>query len=169
MIGKLKVNGKEVDTSAQVIAVDKQVIDINNPTSRTFDITNRFALPKTPRNKEIFESPDLMNSDGDGMDKLYTAKYSNQSLIFEGVGFINSYTDKAYNFQLASRLKDLFDNLKEEIKVLGFDDQDIVFNKTNYDLIKLDSDSNLWVWPIVSMHETRTVTKTPIPVTADAD
>jgi len=156
---KLEVNGKEIDLSTQLIALTRQVIDPSSPTTRLIGISNKFELPITQNNKEVFDFPFTLNSDSLSLDKNYPAKYIDQTPIFDGIGFISEYNRNTFSFQLADKTKDLFDNLKDEIKKLGFDDQDIIFDQTNYDTLKLPSSSRLWIWPIVSMHEDRTIDK----------
>jgi hypothetical protein len=165
---KLEINGKNVDLSKQLIAITRQVINAENPSVRLLDITNRFALPKTQNNKQILNSAHILNSDNNYMDIVYNAKMIDQSPIFSGIGFINSYDKDTYNFQLVDASKELFDNLKNKINKLNFDDQDIVFSFTEYKNIKFDNEG-LWIWPIVSMHEESTITKTPIPVQSNTD
>lgn len=156
---KLEVNGKEVDLSNQIIALTRQVINPEEPTTRLIGISNKFQLPITQNNKEIFNFPFILNSNSLSLDKTYPAKYIDQTPIFDGVAFVRKYDVNTFDLQLADSSKDLFDNLKSGIKKLNFDDQDIIFNQTNYDVLKFPSSSRLWVWPIVSMHEDRTVDK----------
>ncbi len=156
---ELEVNGQKIDRSGQFIAITRQVIDPDLPIFRKIDITNRFKLPFSDQNIKAFDFPFTINSDSISLDKIYPAKVIDQSPIFNGTGWVTSYNKDSFDFNIADISKELLDNLKEEVKKLSLDDQDILFNSTSYDALKLYSSSNLWIWPIVSMHEDRTEDK----------
>lgn len=155
---RLEIDGKEADLGNNIIAITRQSINLSNLSLRRIDITNRLQLPKSNQNQEIFESADRIETNGDGMDKIRTAKIIDQFFIFNGIGFLNE-ANSVYNFQLSESSKELFENLSEKINRLSFDQYDFTFNNTSYNNLKLITD-NVWVWPIIAMHEDKTEDKT---------
>jgi len=156
---RLEIDGKTADLSNNIIAITRKVIDLGNLALRNIDITNRLKLPKTNANQEIFESADRVETNGDGFDKLYKAKIIDQFFTFNGLGFLNE-TNDYYSFQLSESSKEVLSNLKEKINMLPFDQYDFTFNDTSYDNLKLLDSNNVWVWPIIAMHEEKTEDKT---------
>jgi hypothetical protein len=148
---RLEINGKEADMANNILAITRQVIDLSNLSLRNIDITNRLQLPKTNPNQEIFESADRVETNGTGMDQLYRAKIIDQSIIFNGVGFLNEAND-SYNFQLSEASKDVLSNLGEKINRLDWDQYDFTFNNTSSKTLKVVTNS-VWIWPIICMHE----------------
>lgn len=156
---RLEINGREADLSNDIIAITRQVIDVSNLSTRNIDITNRFRLPKTNNNQAIFNSADKIETNNTGFDKLYQSKLIDQSFIFNGTGFLNE-ANGFYSFQLVDLSKDLFAKLGEKINMLGFDEYDFTFNQTSYDALKLIDSNNVWVWPIIAMHDNKILANT---------
>jgi len=156
---RLEINGKEADLGNNVIAITRKAIDLSNLSLRNIDTTNRLKLPKTNTNQEIFESADRVETNGSGLDKLYTAKLIDQFFIFNGVGFLNEAND-SYQFQLSESSKELFENLSQLINRLPWDQYDFTFNDTSYNALNSLSITNVWIWPIIAMHEEKTEDKT---------
>lgn len=159
MAQRLLIDGKEADLGNNVIAITRKVIDLSDLSLRNIDITNRLLLPKTNKNQEIFYSADRVGTNGDGMDREYSAKIIDSTIIFNGVGYLNE-SNGTYQFQLVESSNNVFSNLNDKINMLPYDSHDFTFNKTSYDNLKLLSNSNLWVWPIVAMHEDKTESNT---------
>ena len=156
---RLEIDGKEADLGNNIIAITRKVIDLENLALRNIDITNRLMLPKSNQNQEIFNSADRIGTSGTGFDKLYKSKIIDQFFIFNGVGFLNE-SNITYNFQLSESSKELFANLNQNISLLDWDQYDFTFNGTSYNNLKLLSANNVWVWPIIAMHEEKTEDKT---------
>jgi hypothetical protein len=163
---RLEINGIEADVR-QIMAITRQVADINDMTTRSVDVTNQFSLPKTNVNQQIFESGDEIHTTGNKIDKLFNAKIIDQFFLFNGFGKVKEVNGN-YKFQLIDSSKNLFNNMNKKINQLNFESDDFTFNITSYNNLKLLSTS-VWVWSIISMHENKTSTQTPIPATVDAD
>lgn len=156
---RLEIDGKEADLGSNIIAITRKVIDLKNLSLRNIDITNKLKLPKTNPNQEIFNSADRVGTDGTGFDELYTSKIIDQFFIFNGIGFLRE-TNSTYDFQLSEQSKELFANLNEKISLLDWDQYDFTFSDASYDSLKLIDINNVWVWPIIAMHEDTIETKT---------
>lgn len=156
---RLEINGTEADLGANIIAITRQVIDLDNLSLRNIDITNRLRLPKSNVNQQIFNSADRVETNNDGLDLIYQSKIIDQFFIFNGIGTLNE-TNLRYNFQLIEASKNLFKSLNDKINKLSYDDQDFTFNDANYDILKVIDDDSIWVWPIVAMHEDTVESKT---------
>lgn len=156
---RLEIDGKEADLGNNIIAITRKVIDLKNLSLRNIDITNRLRLPKSNQNQEIFNSADRVETTGTGFDKLYSSKIIDQFFIFNGIGFLNE-SNSTYDFQLSESSKRLFSNLNERINLLPWDQYDFTFNQTSYNNLKIIDTNNVWVWPIIAMHEIKTEDKT---------
>lgn len=156
---RLDINGNEADLGNNIIAITRKVIDLKNLSLRNIDITNRLNLPKTNLNQQIFNSADVVGGDGNGFDKLYDAKIIDQFFIFNGLGFL-SESNSTYKFQLSESSKRLLSNLNNKVNLLPLDSHDFTFNQTSYNNLKLLDSNNVWVWPIIAMHEIKTEDKT---------
>jgi hypothetical protein len=156
---RLEIDGKEVDITDELIAISRAVINTENVTERKIDITNRFSLPDTNNNRDIFESGQLLASDSNGFDKTYPAKIIDQDFLFNGIAFIKEYTDRIFKVQLSEASKSLFDAMKDDINVLDFEQYDFTFNQASYDILKVRGVDNIWAWPVISMHEDNIISK----------
>lgn len=155
---ELEVNGYGVDLGTAIIAISRAAIDIDNLSLKKIDITNSFDLPKTQNNNQIFNSPYVINSDNDNLDRAYPAKLIDQFFIFNGKGFLKELAN-TYKFQLAEKSKEFFNDLNQEIKKLDFESDDFQYNTTSYNNLKLLS-SSVFVWSIICQHEKKLEAKT---------
>lgn len=150
----LEINGILCDNTDSIIALTRNAINLDNLTLRQIDFTNRFRLPKTNINKRIFGFPEIMNSNNTGMDILYNAKLVDQIFLFNGKGFLTDINDKYFEFQLSEASRAFFDDLNKPIHDLDFEDDDFIYNASNYTALNAPSDS-VFVWPVMSMHQDR--------------
>ncbi|MDX1700120.1 MAG: hypothetical protein R3250_05845, partial [Melioribacteraceae bacterium] len=162
---ELEINGNKANLGNQIITLSRQVTNVIG--QKLVDFSNRFTLPKDDINNRIFNSPYIVNSNNNNLDKLYKAKLIDQFILFNGSGKLNEVVD-GYQFQIIEDSKVFFDDLNKGIKYLDFDSDDFVFNYTSYNTLKLPS-SSVWVWPLISMHEDRDINKSPNPVTSNSD
>jgi len=163
---RLEINGIDANVT-QPIAITRQVMDINNLTIRLVDVTNRFALPKTSTNQQIFESGDQIGTDGTKIDTLFNAKIIDQFFLFNGYGKVSEVGEQ-YKFQLIDLSKQLLDNMNAKLNQLDFESNDFTYGAAAYNSLKLLTTSP-WVWSIYSQHENKTSTETPIPVGGASD
>ena len=155
---RLEVNGYNVDLGNTIISISRAAIDVNNLSVKKIDFTNRFNLPKTQNNNQIFGSPYLVNSDNDNLDRTFPAKLIDQFFLFNGKGFLKELSNK-FKFQLAEKSKEFFNALNENINKLDFESDDFTYNTTSYNNLKLVS-SSIWVWSVISQHEDKLLAKT---------
>ena len=157
---ELEINGVRADTQNSVITINRKVVDINNPEAKGIDFTNSFSLPRTERNNKIFNSAYSVGSNNVFFDRLYQAKLIDQFFLFNGSGFLKSINRDDYKFQLSEKSKSIIDDLNADLKDLDFESYDFTFNNANYDILKLESVDNIWIWPIVCMHQNRIIGNT---------
>ena len=155
---KLEVNGIEADVSNSVIAINRTAINLENLSLRQIDFTNRFKLPKSNVNKQIFGSPQIMNSNNNGFDLLYDAKLIDQFFLFNGKGKLTEFDKKYFSFQLIEASREFFDDLNKPIYDLDFEDDDFTYNSANFTALNTPGTS-VFVWPLISMHEDKSSAK----------
>src|SRR3972149_9378309 len=164
---KLEINGIKADLGNSEIAISRRTFDIDNPTDRFIDITNQFILPETQINKQIFNSPEAVNSNNDSFEKLYIAKVIDQFFLFNGYGFLSDRTKAGFKFQLIDKSKELFDALKVKLNSVNWDDKDILLTEAWLNVLSvLDSDT-CWTWPVICCHINRIQVNTAL-TTGDA-
>ena len=121
---ELIINGNILELGESSPAITRKSIDIENPSLRFVDYSNKFQLPDTVRNREIFESPKAIGSDNRSYDKLYKAVLRDVFQIFQGNGFLESGTKDKYSFQIIDESKELFKALEIKLRDLDWDDKD---------------------------------------------
>ena len=98
-----------------VVATTFKAFDIGDITSRNASFTNRFRLPKTPANKQVFAFADNVNSGTDKPYKRLTAR-----VVQDGIEILRSATvvlresDKYFNIELYDGTRTFFSLLGEK-------------------------------------------------------
>jgi len=150
---ELTINGTVAELGNSYPAITKKSIDINSPSTRFLDYSNKFDLPDTLINRTIFESPKAIGSDNDSFDKLYDVVLTDVFQIFRGKGMLISSNNNKYSFQLVDNSKELFGNLNVKLNTISFDDLDTILTTTAIDALDTADLNNLWFWGKACYHE----------------
>lgn len=160
---ELEVNGIKADLGNATPAITRKSFDIENPQDRFIDITNRFVLPYTPVNNEIFNSPLAVNSSNDSFDKFYTVKYIDQFIIFNGYGILTGGNRrKGYELQIIDKSTDVFAYLDALLTAKLWDDYDIYLTTTSRNTVDNESIDHPIVWPHICYHKKKISSKTSL-------
>ena len=150
---ELIINGNILELGESSPAITRKSIDIENPSLRFVDYSNKFQLPDTVRNREIFESPKAIGSDNRSYDKLYKAVLRDVFQIFQGNGFLESGTKDKYSFQIIDESKEIFKALEIKLRDLSWDDKDTALTQAQIDALDTADPDNCWVWGKACFHE----------------
>lgn len=150
---ELIIDGQIAELGSSYPAITKKSIDIDNPSARFIDITNKFQLPDTLKNREIFDSPKVIGSNNRSFDKLYTAILTDVFQIFRGKGFLDASTKDKYSFQIVDEGKEVFKALDIKLRDVSWDDKDTVLSTANIDLLDTADPDNCWVWGKLCLHQ----------------
>lgn len=150
---EIEINGILAEIGTSQPSITKKSIDVNNPSARFVDFTNRFQLPDTVINRQIFESPQGIGTNNKSFDKLYEVIIRDEFIIFRGQGFLDSSNFSAFSFQVIDRSKDLFKSLNSKLNTLSWDDKDTVLTTANIDALDVEDDTTCWFWGKACYHE----------------
>lgn len=150
---ELTIDGVRAKLGNSTPAITRKSIDINNPSARFLDITNKFQLPYVQPNIEIFESPKAINSTNESYDKLYSATLNDVFQIFKGKGFLDSSTKDKLNFQIIDESKELFNGLDIKLKDVSWDDKDTELTQAEIDNLDSANIDNCWFWGKACYHK----------------
>jgi hypothetical protein len=150
---ELTIDGIKAKLGNSKPAITKRSIDVENPSNRFIDITNRFNLPYVQQNIEIFESPKAIGSNNKSHDQLYDAVLNDVFQLFKGKGFLDSNTKDELNFQIVDKSKDLFKALEINLREISWDDNDILLTTSQIDALSAANIDNCWVWGKLCLHK----------------
>jgi len=150
---ELIINGEIIELGDSSPAITKKSIDIDNPSARFVDYTNKFKLPDTVKNRELFQSPKAIGSNNRSYDKLYDAVLSDVFQIFRGSGFLDNSTKDKLSFQIIDESKELFKSLEIKLKELDWSDLDTILTQAAIDAQDTADPDNCWVWGKACYHE----------------
>lgn len=149
---EIKINGQNVEfVSDSKPAITRKSIDINNPSARYIDYTNKFRLSNSHTNRQIFDNPE--NIESDGQHKYYNVSISDIYQIFRGKGILINVNDEYYDLQVVDQSTDLFKKLKAKINTIDIDSQDTELSTSEIDLLDTNSLDNIWIWNKLCLHE----------------
>ncbi len=150
---EIEINGVMAELGNSVAAVTRKSIEINNPSARFIDFTNRFELPDTQINRQIFESPNGIGTNNRSFDKLYDVVIWDSFQIFKGKGFLDSSTKDSFNFQIVDSSKDLFNALDVRLDSISWDDKDTLLTTAQIDALDALDITTCWFWGKLCLHE----------------
>lgn len=149
---ELTINGTIVELGKSQPAITRKSIDINDPSARYIDFTNKFQLPDTAATREILDSPEAIGSDNRSYDKQYDAVLSDVFQIFRGKGFLDSSSKDTLNFQIVDSSRDLFKALDVRLRTVNWDDEDTILTTTAIDALDTIDITTLWFWGKACYH-----------------
>lgn len=158
---EIKVNGELVELGDSYPAITKKSIDIQNPSARFLDFTNKFNLPRTNANSQKFEHPAEVGSNGRGMDKRFRVSIYDVFELFNGYGSTDNLDKNTIPLQVTDQSKELFDALNISLNKINWDDEDTILNQTAIDLLDTVDTDQCWYWGKACFHE--------LAVTANTD
>lgn len=150
---EVKVNGELIELGNSYPAITKKSIDINRPSTRFIDITNRFNLPDTIKNREIFEHPYSVGSNSRGMNKGYNVSIFDVFELFSGKGFVDGVQNRNISLQIKESSSDLFKSLDIKLKDINWDDKDTLLTTAQIDALDAIDNDNCWFWGKLCLHE----------------
>lgn len=150
---EVKVNGELIELGNSMPAISKKSIDINNPSQRFIDVTNKFQLPNTNGNREKFEHPYKIGSNSRAMNKAYDVTIFDVFQLFAGKGFVNGVEDRNISLQVQESSIDLFKALEVKLNQISWDDLDTELTTSEIDALDTIDNSNCWFWGKLCLHE----------------
>lgn len=150
---EIEINGVMAELGNSMAAITRKSIEINNPSARFIDFTNRFELPDTQVNRQIFESPNGIGTNNRSFDKLYDVVIWDSFQIFRGKGFLDSSTKDSFNFQIVDSSKDLFNALDIRLDSISWDDKDTLLTTAQIDALDALDLNTCWFWGKLCLHE----------------
>jgi len=149
---EVKVNGEIIELGNSYPAITRKAFDINNPSNRFADITNRFDLPDTQDNREKFEHPYSVGSNNRALDKSYDVVISDIFELFRGKGFLSSVKKGSLSLQCVDNSKDLFNALNAKLNTVLWDDYDTILTQAAIDAQDTYDVDNCWIWGKMCCH-----------------
>jgi len=150
---EVKVNGEFIELGDSSPAITKKSIDINNPSTRFIDYTNKFIIPYTVENARKLENPTAIGSNNRAFDKLYDISINDVFKIFEGKGFVESYANRKFGIQVVDTSTDLFKALDKKLNTINWDDSDTILTQAGITALETASVNSPWVWGKLCLHE----------------
>jgi hypothetical protein len=150
---EVEINGVIAELGNSVAAITRKSVEINNPSSRFVDFTNRFELPDTQINRQIFDSPNGIGTNNRSFDKLYDVVIWDHYQIFKGKGFLDSTTKDSFSFQVVDNSKDLLNSLDIPLSSVDWDDKDTTLTTAQIAALQSASTNSCWVWGKACLHE----------------
>jgi len=150
---EVNVNGEYIELGDSSPAITKKSIDINNPSVRFLDFTNKFQLPYTNKNARIFDNPSAVGSDNRSLDKLYNVSIEDVFKLFSGKGFLESANSSGFNLQVVDSSFDLFKSLEKGLNKINWDDKDLLLTTASIDANDAANLDSCWIWNKVCLHE----------------
>ena len=150
---EVKVNGEYLELGDSAPAITKKSIDINNPSTRYIDYTNKFQIPYTIENARILNNPSAIGSNNRAFDKLYNVSIEDVFNIFSGKGFVESANDKKINLQVVDSSTDLFKALNVKLNTIDWDSNDLILTTTSIDANDTVINDSPWIWGRLCLHE----------------
>jgi len=157
---ELRINGQIVDIGNSTPAITKKSIDINNPSARFIDYTNKFILPDTAKNRRVFNSPLGIGTNNKSFNKYFDAELYDVFLIFKGYGTLTSADKNTISFQLIDNSKAVFNALNKKLNAVNWDDNDTILTQAAIDAQDTYDSDNCWIWGKMCCHTYPSITKT---------
>jgi len=157
---EITINGQLTELGNSMPAITKKSIDVNSPSTRFIDYTNKFKLPDTVKNREIFDSPQGIGTNNRSFDKLYDVVLKDVFQIFRGKGFLDSSDKDSFSFQLVDNSKELFKALDIKLRSINWDDKDTILTTTAIDALDAIDISTCWFWGKACYHENALIINT---------
>lgn len=155
----LEIENIQIDLLNEPISLNKQAYAIENWAKQPLNFSDVVKLPETNIVRQIFQRPGAPEIVADKYNKYYKFKYKDFStILFSGNALLIS-SNQEVEIQLLDESMVFFDNLNKKLNKLDFESSDFVFSSVEYDLKKI-SNSSVWIWPAVAMHENRNVNNT---------
>jgi hypothetical protein len=149
---EITIDGQTAELGSSMPSITKRSVDINNPSARFVDSTNRFVMPDTVRNRTIFQSPHAVGSNNRSYEKLYNCVLNDVFQIFKGKGFLDSGSRDKFNFQLVDESKELFKALDTQLKNISWDDKDTILTTAAIDALDAADPTTCWFWGKACYH-----------------
>lgn len=150
---QIEINGILAELGNSNPAITKQSLDVENPSSRFIDFSNRFDLPDTQINRQIFESPKGIGTNNRSFDKLYDVFIRDVFHLFQGKGFLDKSSKETFSFQIVDDSKLIFDALNIELKKISWDDKDTVLTESAINALDAIDLTTCWFWGKACYHE----------------
>jgi hypothetical protein len=128
---KLFIEGKEVELfGGEEIVISKAANDLLDFESRQGDYSNTFKVPKTNKNKAIFENPHILTSQTRSPYVRLSAKLSAGGVDFNGFAILKT-SHEDYEILFTSGNADFFQSIEgKKIKDLDFSEYNHAWNRT---------------------------------------
>lgn len=149
---EIEINGIQAELGNSTPALTKKSIDINSPSSRFVDFSNKFQLPDTAVNRRIFDSPEGVGTNNRSFDKLYDVIIRDSNIIFRGKGYLDSSNRNEFSFQIVDNSKELFKALDVKLKDVSWDDKDTILTQAAIDSLDDFSSLTCWFWGKACYH-----------------
>lgn len=149
---ELYIEGTKVDLGDSEPAITRKSVDINNPSVRFVDVTNRFQLPNTNQLRDLFESPNSVGSNNRSHDRKYSAVLSDIFQLMRGFGYLEQSTKDTFSFQIVDESKDFFKSLDIKLNQISWDDKDTELTTAAIDALDSHDITNLWYWGKACYH-----------------
>jgi hypothetical protein len=150
---EVKINGILAELGDSIPAITKKSFDINNPSIRFIDFTNKFKLPDTILNRQIFNSPQNVGSNNRSFEKVYSVVINDVYQIFRGKGFLDSSSNNEFSFQVVDDSRDLFNKLEVKLNSIIWDDLDTVLTEAAINAQDTIDINNCWFWGKACYHQ----------------
>lgn len=150
---EVKVNGQIIELGNSMPAITKKSVDINNPSARFVDFTNKFNLPYTNENAAKFEHPNLIGSSSRGLDKQYNVTIFDIFELFRGKGMLTEVDKDTIALQIIDNSKDLFNDLNAKINTVSWDDLDTTLTTAQIDALDTYDVDKIWFWGKTCLHQ----------------
>ncbi len=150
---EVRINGQYVELGDSSPAITRKSIDINNPSLRFIDITNKFQLPYTNETAKLLDNPASIGSNNRALDKFYKVTIEDIFKIFSGKGFVDGITKDKFNLQVVDESSDLFKALDVKLNTINWDDCDTYLTQAAIAARESASITNCWVWGKLCLHE----------------
>ncbi len=144
---EVRINNILVDSGDSVIAITKQGFDFSDLKKRFLGRSNRISIPKTTKNSEILQAPDLINTGAGSFETLYNVSIEDQGIVLiKGVGILQE-SAKDYKLQVIDGGKTLFDSMTDKLNALDLRDEDFIFNLTTHAATRVYSGNDtILIW-----------------------
>jgi hypothetical protein len=150
---EVTINGIRAELGDSYPSITRKSIDINDPSVRFIDFTNKFNLPDTVTNRKIFDSPAGVGTNNRSFDKLYDVVISDVFNIFKGKGYLDGATRDKFSLQTVDESKELFKLLDTQLRSISWDDCDTELTTTAIDLLDAADIDSCWFWGKACYHE----------------
>jgi hypothetical protein len=150
---EVRVNGEYIELGNSYPAITKKSIDINSPSTRFIDFTNRFDIPYTNENSRILENPNAIGSNNRAFDKLLNVTIEDVFKIFSGRGYLDSSNKDKFSMQVVDTSTELFKSLDKKLNTVNWDDKDLTLTTTDIDANDTVNIDSPWLWGKLCLHE----------------